>query len=205
MKKLFTLCLSILLLTGLSSSNAATIMIEVEDFEFNPAAVTVNTGDTIIWMWDEGSHTTTSTLIPNGAAAWNSVLNSTSPVFIYIPVIPGSYDYVCSPHASMGMTGHFTVINTSGVSENILAGATLNSAMINNGELLLRFNLPSSSTVSVILYNAIGNVVSTLITAARKPAGSYEEKFLLPSLKGGVYVLQLHTAEGMLTKRVLIP
>ena len=52
-----------LLLTLGKPDYASTILITVEDFEFDPAVITVNVGDTILWIWDEGVHTTTSTLM----------------------------------------------------------------------------------------------------------------------------------------------
>ena len=72
---------------------SATHIVEVEDFEFDPAFLTVNVGDTIIWMWDEGFHTTTSTTIPVGATAWDNPITSTSPAFMYIPTVAGTYQY----------------------------------------------------------------------------------------------------------------
>jgi hypothetical protein len=77
--------------------------------------------------------------------------------------------------------------------------------LINNDAILLRFNLLSPTEVSVRLFDMIGNNVSTLLTAVRKPAGAFEEKFLLPYLKTGVYILQLQTPEGLLAQRILIP
>jgi len=205
MKKIFTLFLSATLIAGFLPCNAAIFTVTAGNLHFNPSDLTINVGDTIIWTWTEGSHTTTSTQIPVGAGAWDQGLNSNSPVFMYSPVIAGSYNYVCSPHASMGMTGHFTVNNTSGLSENVLKGTTLNGAVLSSDLLLVQFVLPSPTLVTVRLYNLIGNTVSTFLTNVRQPAGSYEEKFLLPSLRSGLYMLQLQTADGMLTKRILVP
>ena len=39
-----------LLLTLGKSDYASTILITVEDFEFDPAVITVNVGDTILWI-----------------------------------------------------------------------------------------------------------------------------------------------------------
>jgi len=204
MKKTFTLFLTAML-AGILTSKAGTFHIMVGNLQFNPSNLTINLGDTIVWTWFEGSHTTTSTQIPVGAVSWNEPLNNNSTEFMYIPVIEGSYDYKCSPHASMGMTGHFTVINTSGLAENKLEGATLDGTLLGGDQLLVRFNLPAQEAVSVRLYNLIGNVVSTLMDNVRQPSGSYEEKFFLPSLRSGIYMLQLQTAKGAITKRILIP
>lgn len=204
MKKTFTLFLTALL-AGLFTSKAGTFHIMVGNLQFNPSNLTINLGDTIVWTWFEGTHTTTSTQIPNGATSWDELLSNNSTEFSYVPAVEGSYDYKCSPHASMGMTGHFTVINTSGLTENKLEGATLHGSLLGNDQLLVRFNLPAQEAVSVRLYDLIGNVVSTLMDNVRQPAGSFEEKYFLPSLRSGIYMLQLQTAEGAITKRILIP
>jgi plastocyanin len=90
--------------------HAAKWVISVVDFEFSPALITnVQVGDTIHWIWMEGSHTTTSTNIPEGADSWNESLNFINQSFEYIPQIEGTYDYVCLPHEGMGMVGSFIV------------------------------------------------------------------------------------------------
>ncbi|HET8572443.1 MAG TPA: PKD domain-containing protein [Edaphocola sp.] len=77
---------------------------------FVPSSLTVTLGDTIKWEWDNGSHTTTSTNIPAGAASWDEAINSSNLSFTYVPTVPGDYDYKCTPHASLGMVGSFSVI-----------------------------------------------------------------------------------------------
>lgn len=205
MKKTFTLFLTAIFMAGFLTSKAGMFHIMVGNLQFNPNNITVNTGDTIMWIWFEGSHTTTSTQIPIGATAWNELINFNDTNYMYLPVIAGTYNYVCSPHQSMGMTGQFTVVNTSSLSENVIEGATLNGSMIGSDQLMVRFNLPVQSVVTVRMYDLIGNVVGTFLSDVRQHAGSYEERFLLPSLRSGIYMLQLQTAEGVLTKRVLIP
>jgi hypothetical protein len=65
-------------------------------------------GDIIKWVWVNGSHTTTSTDIPAGAATWDSPMNSASTTFQYEVTAPGVYNYQCTPHAAFGMTAQFT-------------------------------------------------------------------------------------------------
>ena len=76
---------------------------------FAPSSLTVTIGDTIKWQWDNGQHTTTSTNIPAGAASWDEVIGSSNLSFMYVPTVPGNYNYKCTPHASLGMVGSFTV------------------------------------------------------------------------------------------------
>ncbi len=73
-------------------------------------------GDTIQWLPLDAPtmpHTITSTNIPSGAAAFDQVWQLPADTFFrYIPQVSGVYEYVCTPHISMGMTGIFIVENT---------------------------------------------------------------------------------------------
>ena len=64
-----------LIISGLQAS-AVKHVIHVGSFYFTPGNLNVNVGDTVRWVWDNGSHTTTSTTIPAGAATWDSPMTS---------------------------------------------------------------------------------------------------------------------------------
>ena len=76
---------------------------------FSPASVSANVGDTIRWT-GQGGHTTSSTTIPNNATSWDWDFNSGS-TFDYVITVAGTYNYKCTPHGLMGMTGTITVAN----------------------------------------------------------------------------------------------
>ena len=82
----------------------------VGNYYFNPSTLNnVSPGDTIRWQWVQGSHTTTSSSIPSGAASWDELINSGNQVYEYTALVSGTYNYVCTPHAGMGQVGSFTV------------------------------------------------------------------------------------------------
>ena len=92
--------------------------IDVRNNEFSPSSITtVRIGDTVNWEWKEGSHTTTSSSIPAGAASWDEPMTSSNPEFNYIPTVLGTYNYVCTPHASSGMVGSFIVTAAAAIGE----------------------------------------------------------------------------------------
>jgi plastocyanin len=103
-----TLLLPFLLMT-FQWSCANSIVVTVQDFQFSPNNFNVNVGDTIRWTWMSGSHTTTSTTVPSGAATWNMPMNSTSTEYDYEVTTAGAYTFRCIPHAAFGMTGSFNV------------------------------------------------------------------------------------------------
>lgn len=106
MKSIFLLMVSIALSAQIAHSTIITVM--ASDFVFTPANVTAQVGDTIRWVWSNGDHTTTSTVIPAGAATWNAPITSTATTFSYKLTVAGTYNYVCTPHAP-GMAGTISV------------------------------------------------------------------------------------------------
>ena len=112
-----TQLMTAVLLTASLEATAAKHTISAADFSFSPAALTVSLGDTIEWVHANGSHTTTSQMIPPGAAAWDAPLDTANPSFIYVPSEPGNYSYICVPHQSMGMAGSFTVLGPTSVKQ----------------------------------------------------------------------------------------
>lgn len=108
------ICLAIIIAF---SSMANTIVISVSNTIFSPAATTVTVGDTVKWVFVNGSHTTTSMSIPAGAASWDSPINSSSPSFLYKVTVAGNYTYKCTPHFGSGMVGGFTANPPTAVNE----------------------------------------------------------------------------------------
>ncbi len=116
-KHLLFICL---LFCGLASQ-ATVHTIQVANFQFsdlssNSIVTNAIIGDTIVWTWVSGSHTTTcdpvnhsNTSLPAGAATWNSPITSTATSFSYIPGVAGTYNYICIPHADFGMIGTINV------------------------------------------------------------------------------------------------
>lgn len=83
--------------------------VNVQNYSFSPSNLpNVTVGDTVRWVWINGSHTTTSTTIPAGAASWDHPINSSNTFYEYHVTIAGSYNYKCTPHQGMGMVGSFT-------------------------------------------------------------------------------------------------
>lgn len=95
------------------NSFSTTINVSVSSFQFSPASISVQVGDTVRWNWLNGSHTTTCdgsalTSRPAGAAAWNSSINSVINTFAYKVTVAGTYNYKCIPHGGGGMVGVIT-------------------------------------------------------------------------------------------------
>jgi len=88
-------------------------------YQFVPASITIQLGDTLQWEPFAGLlpmmlHTITSDNIPVGAVSFDQVWQMPADTFFqYIPQVAGLYQYVCTPHIPNGMIGEFTVTNGS--------------------------------------------------------------------------------------------
>lgn len=113
MKHTFTLFATVLPFM-LSAQSISTV-----GFSFSPALLTVQAG-TDITVTIGGQHTMTEV----SEATWNANGNTSNGGFNFGPgtntlnlTIPGTYYYVCSPHANMGMKGRIVVESSTGLAE----------------------------------------------------------------------------------------
>ncbi len=205
MKLIYTLCVYVLFTFIVTpEANASTVNVNVEDNEFNPDNFTINAGDTIIWRWDNsaGAHTTTSTIIPATATAWDQPINQSSQTFIYIPASSGNYQYRCNFHFSSGMTGQFNVIGNIGIND-IASAMVLNLTNPVTNKLQMEYTLMKTTSLNLRLYDIIGNVVNTFISGTQ-PAGNYNQSFEVSTLSKGIYLLNLETSDGTVSRKVII-
>ncbi len=85
-------------------ARAATHTVEIADFAFAPATLTITVGDTVTWTnQDAVAHTATST-----AGVFDSGDLEQGESYSATFTAPGTYDYLCTPHPSM--TGRVVVV-----------------------------------------------------------------------------------------------
>lgn len=114
LRNIMTLLFMVMLMNGVIATKWT---VQVSNFSFTPATLnSVTVGDTVRWVWVSGAHTTTSSSIPAGAAAWDEMISSSNTEYEYKVTIAGTYNYVCTPHIGMGMVGSFMA---SGVSPTL--------------------------------------------------------------------------------------
>lgn len=77
---------------------ATTINVDVSNFAFTPVSFDAAVGDTVTWTLVEGTHTTTSTSVPAGAATWNYAFSGVGDTFSYVITVAGVYEYHCLVH-----------------------------------------------------------------------------------------------------------
>ncbi len=108
MKKILLLAVTLATCSA-SMASAAQIRVRVQNFVFQPATINANVGDTIIWRFVNGMHTTSSTSVPVGAQTWNAPIDSAHTQFRYRVQVAGTYQYQCNFHFAHGMVGTIVV------------------------------------------------------------------------------------------------
>lgn len=123
MRTAVALCLALLLLAPLQgdlapvadappfqdqSSNETIISVDSTNLRFSPSSVTVTEGETVRFFWSGQA-------LPHNAVEANGVFDSGEPdrnvdyVFTFELGMNGTYDFVCEPHAALGMVGQIIV------------------------------------------------------------------------------------------------
>jgi hypothetical protein len=72
-----------------------------------------------------------------------------------------------------------------------------------NPSTTIRYGLPRGSKVTLIVYNALGQEVATLVNEAQE-AGYHEVRFDASGLASGAYFYRLQAAGLTLTKKLLL-
>ena len=106
-------------------TNTVLMVTEGSNYYFDPIGLFVESGETITFEIDSGSHSATAykkgtgqasvTRIPDGAEAFDSgILSEQGATFEHTFETVGTYDYFCTPHKSLGMVGRILVGEPSG-------------------------------------------------------------------------------------------
>ena len=67
----------------------------------------------------------------------------------------------------------------------------------------IKFSIPEASTVSLVIYNSIGQRVSTLVDS-QLSAGKYTYSWDASNVSSGVYFYKLKSNNSIITKQLLL-
>ncbi len=149
---LLSLSFGTLFLAGLHTSQATIHVIEARNFFYAPTSLTAELGDTIRFVWIEGTHPTESS-----TGAWPLfTLSSSFTSYDFIPVSAGNYPYICTIHLGLGMLGSFNVVSSTAPCGPSSPPTGLNSV--------------PGSTSAVVSWNALPNAL--LYQVRGRPLGS---------------------------------
>lgn len=118
---------------GVAAAASDQPVVAMQNNAFDPVGLHVEPGTTVRFELEEGSHSATAYAdrIPADAEPFDSgVIDAGS--FEHTFEVPGTYDYYCIPHESMGMVGRIVVGEPGGPAEEspIPAGSVPDSERI---------------------------------------------------------------------------
>ncbi|MEM6326656.1 MAG: plastocyanin/azurin family copper-binding protein [Bacteroidota bacterium] len=170
-------------------SAQTTHTVTVRNFEFDPAALTIEVGDTVRWENEQGFHNARQTSGPevfsSGAAA------SGDWTYEYTFTQVGTSTYQCDPHQSI-MQGTVTVVmgtdtEAGPVGESV--GLRYAGANPFRDTARLELALTEPQTVRVAVYDALGRELAVLFDGAA-PAGDLPLVWRAPASAQGAFVVR---------------
>lgn len=174
-----------------TASHAATAVVQVGTGgdHFVPAVTNINVGDRVIWNWTGLNHNTVST---NGL--WASVTTNTGATFTNTFNNAGAFGYVCTIHASFGMTGTIIVSGGANVSPNVsITNLSPGAVFAAPANLTVRaMASDSDGSVTNVQFRvgsvAFGNATAVPYAATTNslPAGSYTVSAVASDNKGAM-------------------
>jgi plastocyanin len=111
------------------TTHTVTMATDRGSFYFDPVGLHVEPGDTVEWVNESGQHSATAYTgdnprydgerrIPADAETWDSgVFEEEGATFSYTFETPGTYDYYCIPHKTVGMVGRVVCGSPGGPAE----------------------------------------------------------------------------------------
>jgi plastocyanin len=205
MKKIILLMLIMLAINTFSFATVRTVT--VANYTFTPAVLNAIVGDTVVWTWSIGTHTTTSTTVPPGAAIWDAPISALNTSFAYKITAPGTYNYQCTLHAIF-----FNMVATINAQPNSISqtGTTVNSFELKqnypnpfNPTTNINFSIPKSEFVKISVFDLLGREIATL-SEGKLNSGSYNVKFDASNFSSGVYFYKISAGEFNAIKRMLL-
>tara|TARA_B100001093_G_scaffold191089_1_gene183609 strand:- start:2967 stop:3566 length:600 start_codon:yes stop_codon:yes gene_type:complete len=163
MKNLTILLFTFFIQTTFSQT---THTINAGSYYYNPTQLTIDVGDSVVWINDGGFHDVNGNINTVSGQPFNNPETFDSPptnvvgavIFSYHFTIPGTYNYDCSvgSHAANGMIGSVVVNDISSVHENnnhisIYPNPTKNIINIKSEGY--------SGIISTKVYNLLGNLL----------------------------------------------
>ena len=164
--QLVTLSLVALLVFAPSAwAQGQEVTVRMEDNFFDPANITVEPGTTVTWVQSGNNpHTTTSY-----DGLWDSgmIEGGSGGTFSFTFEEPGTYDYFCIPHESLGMIGSVTVTDgTATASPTATATGTATATASPTATALSDTGGPPIAPLSITLAATLALVVSGVMALA---------------------------------------
>ena len=168
-------------------------------FYYTPTNLTVQVGDSVIWINDGGLHDVNGNINSITNQPFNNPVTFDSPstnsagavIFAYKFTVPGTYNYDCSvgSHAASGMVGSI-IVNGFSVDMN-----TLNTSYLIYPNPTFDFVFLSGITGKshTMIYDITGKLLQS----------TNSKKIDLLSYPKGLYILNVHANKSITTHRII--
>jgi plastocyanin len=195
---LFTVCL--IINAGLYAQTTHTI--NTGSFYYNPDSLSINVGDSVIWINDGGNHDVNGDISSITSQPYNNPVTFDSPatnivgaiIFGYKFTVSGTYNYDCSVygHASQGMVG---VIN---VQEDTILSIKQKTNFVN-----IRPN-PTKENITISIENFNGNIQTEVYDLiGNKLQSNNETTISLQDCANGIYLLKVNYGDRFQEVKVI--
>ena len=183
------------------SAYGITHTVTVNDGSFSPATLSVQVGDTIRWVRNSANandHTTTSAVVPSGATMWDSPITAANPEFSYHVTVPGSYGYVCTPHATSGMVGGFSASDATIINPTLNAGGINIFHNANDGSIHVMLDDYAATKSFVNIVDVNGRMVKSFDTNIST------KSFSIADLPKGIYFVNVRNNKLITTRKIAV-
>lgn len=154
-----------------------------------------------------GSNLPGSSYTQDGGATWTNVDNAKyfRAVAFVAPDVGWAGGYTTAAHGGMYKWRGTALAVTERKDEKIPLRFELSQNYPNpfNPSTIISYQLPSTSLVTLKVYNLLGHEIATLVQK-QQPAGKYEVNFDASKLPGGLYFYRLETMGLTVTKKMIL-
>jgi plastocyanin len=176
--------------------------VDVHNFAFVPATVTVAPGDSIVWTNSGGFHNVHHNATPS---LFGNTAGSGWTYTYVVSLSAGTYDYICEIHPA-SMVGHVIVQAPNAVGERThaqIGGFALDQNYPNpfNSTTNIQFSVPFESDVHLTLMNVLGQQIGQIFQG-HVTAGQHSVPFDASGLTTGIYFYRLETPSGVLVRKM---
>ncbi|MEO8232652.1 MAG: T9SS type A sorting domain-containing protein [Ignavibacteriota bacterium] len=183
-----------------------TFTVNVANFSFTPAQLTIKVGDTVKWTNSGGLHS----VVAEDTSFSSGPVSSSAWTYEHTFNSAGSNPYYCAQHGGVGgagMSGVITVENATDVSDNgfPIYHFELQQNYPNpfNPSTTIKYSIPESGNVKLVVYNSLGEEVATVVNGFES-TGSYKVNFNSYQLSSGIYFYRLKAGTFVEVKKMLI-
>jgi plastocyanin len=164
--------------------HAANHTVLMQNNFFNPATLTIQQGDTVVWVQRGQNHDTVS-----DAGLWESGILGSGQSFSFTFDEAGTFRYFCTPHRQQGMRGTINVLAAANTPPTItLLGPTDGATFGPTDNIAFSANATDNGQVTSVEFFANASSLGTVASAP------FEVTTTLPA---GIYVITATATDNL--------